>query len=67
VGGEAYAASIDAVPSGRYLYYVPGAHRGGDRDGTPVVQFDVKTGRKKVIAFLARIYAGNNGNKTFVT
>jgi hypothetical protein len=31
------------------------------------VQFDVKTGRKKVIAFLARIYAGNNGNKTFVT
>lgn len=52
VGSQAYVASIDVGPNGRYLYYVPGAHGGGPRDGTPVVQFDVKTGKKKVLAFL---------------
>ncbi len=52
VGGETYITSIDVDPSGRYLYYSPGAHGGGQRDGSPVVQFDVKTRKKKVIAFL---------------
>jgi len=52
VGANAYVASIDVDPTGRYLYYSPGAHGGGYKDGTPVVQFDVKTGKKKVIAFL---------------
>jgi hypothetical protein len=52
VGTHAYTASIDADPTGRYLYYVPGAHGGGPRDGSAVVQFDVQTGKKKVIAFL---------------
>jgi hypothetical protein len=61
VGTQAYVASIDADPSGRFLYYVPGAHGGSDRDGAPVVQFDVQTGRKKVIAFLEPFYAETYG------
>jgi hypothetical protein len=52
VGGQTYNTTIDADPTGRYLYYIPGAHGGSQNDGTPVVQYDVKTGKKKVIAFL---------------
>ena len=61
VGTQAYVASIDADPTGRYLYYVPGAHGGSERDGTAVVQFDVKTGKKKVIAFLDPYYTKKYG------
>jgi hypothetical protein len=52
VGGQAYITSIDADPSGRYLYYVPGAHGGSDKDGAPVVQYDVRTRTRKIIAYL---------------
>jgi hypothetical protein len=52
VGTQSYVASLDADPSGRYLYYNAGAHGGADADGSAVVQFDVKTRQKKVIAFL---------------
>ena len=52
VGSQSYITSLDAGPAGRYLYYVPGAHGGAEKDGTAVVQYDVKTRRKKVIAFL---------------
>ena len=48
-------------PTGRYLYYMPGAHGSSDQDGTPVVQFDVKTKRKKVIAFLHPFYKTKYG------
>ncbi|MBI1902240.1 MAG: hypothetical protein HYS13_14155 [Planctomycetia bacterium] len=58
---QAYVASIDADPAGRYLYYVPGAHGGSERDGSAVVQFDVKTGKKKVIAFLHPFYQEKYG------
>ncbi|HIM29732.1 MAG TPA: hypothetical protein EYG57_09245 [Planctomycetes bacterium] len=61
VGGEAYVASLDVDPTGRYLYYVPGAHGGGCRDGSPLVQFDVKTRTKKVIAFLHPFYQEKYG------
>jgi hypothetical protein len=47
-----YITSLDADATGRYLYYVPGAHGGAERDGTPVVQFDTRTRTRKVIAFL---------------
>lgn len=56
VGGQEYIASLDVDPTGRYLYYSAGAHGGAQRDGTPIVQFDVKTGKKKVIAFLHPFY-----------
>ena len=52
IGSQTYVTSIDADPTGRYLYYVPGAHGGSEKDGAAVVQFDVETEKKKVIAFL---------------
>jgi hypothetical protein len=61
VGGEDYVTTIDADPSGRYLYYAPGAHGGSEKDGTPIVQFDVKTRTKKVIAFLHPFYLQKYG------
>jgi len=82
VGTEAYVASIDVDPTGRYLYYVPGAHGGGYRDGSPLVQYDINTGKKKVIAFLHPFYeqkygfipkgtystaVSNDGAKVFIT
>jgi hypothetical protein len=56
VAKSEYIASIEADPTGRYLYYVPGAHGGAAADGSPVVQYDVKTGKKKVIAFLHDVF-----------
>lgn len=47
-----YTPSICLSPGGRYLYYVPGAHGHIYRSGTPVVQYDTRTGKKKVLAFL---------------
>jgi hypothetical protein len=61
VGTQNYITSIDADPTGRFLYYIPGAHGGSERDGCPVVQFDTKTRRKKVIAFLHPFYAEKFG------
>jgi hypothetical protein len=52
VGTQGDITTLDADPTGRFLYYIPGAHGGSDADGAAVVQFDVKTGRRKVIAFL---------------
>ena len=62
VGTQHYITSIDADPSGRFLYYVPGAHGGSERDGSPVVQYDVRTRRRKVIAFLHPFYAEKYGS-----
>ncbi|NQT37202.1 MAG: hypothetical protein HQ581_06920 [Planctomycetes bacterium] len=52
VGSQTYITTLDADPTGRYLYYVPGAHGGAYEDGVAVVQFDVRTRKKKVIAYL---------------
>ena len=46
VGSQLYITSIDADPTGRYLYYVPGAHGGSQRDGAAVVRFDTQTRKK---------------------
>lgn len=54
-------ASLDADPGGRYLYYTPGAHGGSEIDGTPIVQFDVRTRQRKVIAFLHPFYQERYG------
>jgi hypothetical protein len=61
IGVETYIASMDADPSGRYLYYIPGAHGSAPRDGTPVIQFDTKTRTRKVIAFLHSYYQNTYG------
>ena len=39
-------------PDEKYVYFLPGAHGRAVGSGTPVVQYTVKTGRRKVIAFL---------------
>ncbi len=57
VASQDYTASLDADHgTGRYLYYVPGAHGGAHADGSPLVQYDVKTKARKVIAFLHPFY-----------
>lgn len=56
VAKQEYIASIEADPTGRYLYYVPGAHGGASGDGSPIVQFDLKTGKKKVLAFVHGLF-----------
>ncbi len=61
VGSQAYVASIDADPTGRYLYYIPGAHGSGERDGTPVIQFDTKSKTRKVLCFLEPFYTKKYG------
>jgi hypothetical protein len=52
VGRATYITALDIDPTGRYVYYAPGAHGAAAAEGTPVVQFDVRTLRRKVIAFL---------------
>lgn len=51
-----YTCALERSPGGRYLYYCPGAHGVAYEDGSPVVQYDTRTGRKKVIAFLYPYY-----------
>ena len=48
-----YTAVCVLSPDERYVYYLPGSHGGAFRDGTPVVQYDIARGRRKVLAFLA--------------
>jgi len=62
VASESYVTSMDLDPvTERYIYYVPGAHGGGIKDGTPVVQYDVETNTRKIIAFLGKFYAEKYG------
>jgi hypothetical protein len=56
VGSNEYVAALSADPTGRYLYYVPGAHGGSDGDGSAVVQYDTAARSRKVIAFLHPFY-----------
>ena len=53
VGKNEYVAALKADPSGRYLYYIPGAHGSADADGSPIVQYDTQTKTRKVLAFVA--------------
>lgn len=61
VGSQSYIASLDADPTGRFLYYVPGAHGGSDQDGSPIVRYDVQSGTKTVVAFLHPFYQKKYG------
>lgn len=47
-----YTTVIVLSPDERFLYYLPGAHGGARESGTPVVQYHIATGQRKVIAFL---------------
>ena len=56
VGQRSYITNLDVDPTGRYLYYMPGADGTSPLDGTPVVQFDLQTRTKKILAFLSPFY-----------
>jgi len=60
-GTQEYITALAVDPTGRYLYYCPGAHGGADRDGTPIVQFDTQKRKRKVIAFVAKPFTVKYG------
>lgn len=61
VGTQGYITSLDVDPSGRYVYYIPGAHGGSERDNTAIVQYDTKNKSRKIIACLHPYYADKYG------
>ncbi|MFM9960253.1 MAG: hypothetical protein ACKV2Q_03405 [Planctomycetaceae bacterium] len=50
-----YTAVTVLSPDERFVYYQPGAHGQAFKDGTPVMQYEIATGRRKVLAFLASV------------
>ena len=52
VMSQRYITSLVLDSTGRYLYYCPGAHGMASADGTPILQYDIKTGNVKAICFL---------------
>lgn len=61
IGSERYVAAMSADATGKYIYYSPGAHGGGHRDGSPLIQYNTQTGKRKVIAFLHPFYEKKYG------
>jgi hypothetical protein len=51
-----YTADCELSPDERFVYYLPGAHGQAFQDGTPVIQYEIATGRQKVLAFLAPVF-----------
>lgn len=41
-------------PDEKFVYYLPGAHGKATQTGTPVIQYEIATGKRKVLAFLAK-------------
>jgi hypothetical protein len=56
-----YTTVMILSPDERFAYYLPGAHGRAYEHGTPVVQYEVKTGRRKVLAFLAEPFEREYG------
>ncbi|NBR85600.1 MAG: hypothetical protein EB141_05865 [Verrucomicrobia bacterium] len=61
IGTNQYITTLDADATGRFVYYVPGAHGGSEADNSAVVQYDTKTKTRKVIAFLHPFYTEKYG------
>ncbi|WP_276346935.1 hypothetical protein [Daejeonella sp. JGW-45] len=40
-------------PDEKYMYYLPGAHGSAGFSGTPVIQYDITSGKQKALAFLS--------------
>lgn len=60
-GEHGYTTAMVLDPHERYLYYVPGGHGGIADEGTPIVQFDLLSKTRKVIAFVAPHYRERYG------
>ncbi len=56
-----YTPSIAMSPKCRYLYYLSTGYGEQRKLNTPVIQYDIKTKQKKVIAFLAPYYEKKYG------
>lgn len=56
-----YIAVCVLSPDERFVYYLPGAHGKAPQSGTPVVQYEIATGRRKVLAFLAKAIEEETG------
>jgi sugar lactone lactonase YvrE len=48
-----YTTVMMLSPDERFLYYLPGSHGGAFKSGTPVIQYEIASGKRKVLAFLA--------------
>ncbi len=48
-----YTTVMTLSPDERFLYYLPGSHGQAYRYGTPVMQYEIASGQRKVLAFLA--------------
>lgn len=48
-----YTTVCELSPDEKYLYYLPGSHGKAWEYGTPVIQYQLETGTRKVLAFLA--------------
>jgi hypothetical protein len=48
-----YTTVIELSPDEKYVYFLPGAHGKAFNSGTPIVRYEVATGRQTVLAFLA--------------
>lgn len=57
----AYTTALEISPGGRYLYAVPWAHGQAWSHGAPVVQFDLRTGARRVLAFLGPLFESRFG------
>ena len=60
-GEGEYTTVVEISPGGRYLYAIPGAHGHAWKFGAPVVQFDLETRSRKVLAFLGPYYRDKYG------
>jgi hypothetical protein len=55
-----YITVAELSPDERFIYYLPGAHGSAARHGTPVIQYEIASGRRKVLAFLAGPFEQNH-------
>jgi hypothetical protein len=54
-------------PGGRYVYYISASEGSGASNGLPVIQYDTRSGRTKVLAFLFDYYFEKYGYGTLCT
>jgi hypothetical protein len=60
-GDGLYATSMALSPDDHYLYYTVGAHGSTWNAGSPIIQLDLRTNTKKVLAFLHPFYQEKHG------
>ena len=56
-GDQRYTCCLERSPSGRYIYYQVQSYSAG----APVIQYDTKTGIRKVLAFMLPYYYDRYG------